>query len=346
MQIGEVIRKYRKQKELTQEEMGERLGVTAPAVNKWENGNSLPDITLLSPIARLLGISLEELLSFREDLTKEEIRALILELGERMKDEGYVRAFRWAKERIQEYPGSEELALSMGQMLNAYRITETPEDPSQYDTAISGRLERSLESGKEENRRSAAGSLFHIYFGKGQYEKAEKYLDYFSEQNPEYKRLKAAVYEKTGRLDEAYQAYEELLYSYYTMVTLVLHNLYSLSLSQGERERAVYLAEKQAQNARLFDMGEYSALAPELELAVLEKDQERCLDLLEQLLESIDGMYAGLCSSPLYEHIKFRKVEEGEEMREFLKKNLQGDAELDFLKDSPRWKKLIGNANP
>ena len=64
MQIGEVIRKYRKQKELTQEEMGERLGVTAPAVNKWENGNSLPDITLLSPIARLLGISLEELLSF------------------------------------------------------------------------------------------------------------------------------------------------------------------------------------------------------------------------------------------------------------------------------------------
>ena len=41
MQIGEVIRKYRKQKELTQEEMGERLGVTAPAVNKWENGASL-----------------------------------------------------------------------------------------------------------------------------------------------------------------------------------------------------------------------------------------------------------------------------------------------------------------
>ena len=41
MQIGEVIRKYRKQKELTQEEMGERPGVTAPAVTKWENGVSL-----------------------------------------------------------------------------------------------------------------------------------------------------------------------------------------------------------------------------------------------------------------------------------------------------------------
>lgn len=38
MQIGEVIRTYRKSKNMTQEEMANRLGVTAPAVNKWENG--------------------------------------------------------------------------------------------------------------------------------------------------------------------------------------------------------------------------------------------------------------------------------------------------------------------
>lgn len=41
MQIGETIRKYRKEKNMTQEEMANRLGVTAPAVNKWENGVSL-----------------------------------------------------------------------------------------------------------------------------------------------------------------------------------------------------------------------------------------------------------------------------------------------------------------
>ena len=38
MQIGSVIRKYRKECRLTQEEMAKRLGVTTPAVNKWENG--------------------------------------------------------------------------------------------------------------------------------------------------------------------------------------------------------------------------------------------------------------------------------------------------------------------
>ena len=40
MQTGEVIRKYRKKRNMTQEEMAVRLGVTAPAVNKWENGVS------------------------------------------------------------------------------------------------------------------------------------------------------------------------------------------------------------------------------------------------------------------------------------------------------------------
>lgn len=40
MEIGAVIRKYRKEKEMTQEEMAGCLGVTASAVNKWENGVS------------------------------------------------------------------------------------------------------------------------------------------------------------------------------------------------------------------------------------------------------------------------------------------------------------------
>lgn len=40
MEMGEVIRQYRKKKGLTQEELAKRLGVTAPAVNKWEKGVS------------------------------------------------------------------------------------------------------------------------------------------------------------------------------------------------------------------------------------------------------------------------------------------------------------------
>ena len=73
MAIGDIIRKYRKNKGMTQEEMAACLGVTTPAVNKWEKGNTLPDITLLVPIARLLGITTDDLLSFKIELADEEI---------------------------------------------------------------------------------------------------------------------------------------------------------------------------------------------------------------------------------------------------------------------------------
>ena len=85
MQIGENIRKYRKAKNMTQEEMAKRLGVTPPAVNKWENGVSYPDITLLAPVARLLDISLDTLLSFQGELTQEEMKNIIAEVDDKLK---------------------------------------------------------------------------------------------------------------------------------------------------------------------------------------------------------------------------------------------------------------------
>ena len=94
MQIGQVIREYRKKKKITQEEMANRLGVTAPAVNKWENGNSQPDIMLLAPIARLLDITLDTLLSFEEELTAEEINNIVYEMDTKLKNENYKEVFK------------------------------------------------------------------------------------------------------------------------------------------------------------------------------------------------------------------------------------------------------------
>ena len=104
MSLGKVIRKYRKIRNLTQEEMAARLGVSAPAVNKWENENSYPDITLLAPIARLLGISLDTLLCFREELTMKEINEIVRKADRRLKEETYDETFRWARKKLEQYP--------------------------------------------------------------------------------------------------------------------------------------------------------------------------------------------------------------------------------------------------
>ena len=47
MQISEQIKNYRKNAGLTQEQVANYLGVSTPAVNKWEKGNTYPDISLL-----------------------------------------------------------------------------------------------------------------------------------------------------------------------------------------------------------------------------------------------------------------------------------------------------------
>ena len=97
MKIGEVIRKYRKERQLTQEETARILGVTASAVNKWENGVSYPDIFLLAPIARLFGISTDTLLSYREDLTPQEIRQALDTIQKTAQKSGFEAAFAWRR---------------------------------------------------------------------------------------------------------------------------------------------------------------------------------------------------------------------------------------------------------
>lgn len=55
--FGQSISALRKQKGWTQEELGRKLGVSAQAVSKWETGQAFPDITLLTEIASLFGVS-------------------------------------------------------------------------------------------------------------------------------------------------------------------------------------------------------------------------------------------------------------------------------------------------
>lgn len=65
--IGKRIVQNRKRLGLTQDQLAEKLGVTAQAVSKWENDQSCPDITLLSQLADIFGISTDELLGHKQE---------------------------------------------------------------------------------------------------------------------------------------------------------------------------------------------------------------------------------------------------------------------------------------
>lgn len=68
--IGEFIQQSRKAKGFTQKDLGDRIGVSDKTISKWENGNSIPDTSILNELCAALDINVNELLS-GEKLTPE-----------------------------------------------------------------------------------------------------------------------------------------------------------------------------------------------------------------------------------------------------------------------------------
>ena len=68
--FGQRFTRLRKQRGLTQEELGEKIGISGQAVSKWENDASMPDISLLVQLSDILGVSLDDLLGKERQLTR------------------------------------------------------------------------------------------------------------------------------------------------------------------------------------------------------------------------------------------------------------------------------------
>lgn len=342
MQIGNTIRKYRKEKGITQKEMANRLGVTTPAVNKWEKGTSCPDITLLAPIARLLGISLDTLLSFQEELTNEEITNLVLEADERLKTSAYDEVFVWAKSIIETYPNCLTLIWQLTAILDAQRLFKQIPDTANYDDYILRCYNRVLESEEEVLRIHAADSLFGYHLRNEQYEAAERYLQYYSTQSTQRKLKQAVIYSKTNRMEEAYKLYEEILFSEYQIINMTLNYLYLLSLQEGKLSKAHLFTDKQQALANLFEMGKYHEVSCKLDLATAEQDVDTVLDTMEKMLASLDDI-TGFSDSPLYEHMDFKKTSRAfsQQLKQDLLNCFRDKETYGFLEGNEQWHKIV-----
>jgi len=107
VKIGKFIASLRRGANLTQEALGEKLGVTNKTVSRWENGNYMPDIEMLTLLSKEFGVSINELLA-GERLSDEEFRAKADEnIAEVAKSNTFSRAERisflkrkWRREHI------------------------------------------------------------------------------------------------------------------------------------------------------------------------------------------------------------------------------------------------------
>ena len=73
MSIGTTIKKLRRERDITQEQLAELLGVSNKTISKWENGRCMPDYSIIDQLCKELGITIAELLD-GEDKEENSIR--------------------------------------------------------------------------------------------------------------------------------------------------------------------------------------------------------------------------------------------------------------------------------
>lgn len=342
MYIGNVIKKYRKEMGLTQEEVANRLGVTTPAVNKWENGNSNPDIELLAPIARLLNISLDTLLSFHENLTDIEIEEIIRKMDKMFSKGGYDKTYEWALKIIKEYPNCNMLIWQVAVLLDSKRIIGECKEPHKYDKQINSWYEMALNDKNEKIQHYAAESLFNFYLRKNDYTMAEKYLNYFSDHDPAKKIYLGRLYKEQGKIEDAYKTLESVILSEYKTLIFAFSIMAVLSIEEDNSAYARLLEEKMRALSCIFDMGKYNEYSPMLNIVCAEKDIDGTFKIVEQLLNNIDSI-GDFRKSKLYRHMEFKNIDSKyiQEIKEKLLEEFRNETNFSYMKGHKDWENLI-----
>lgn len=339
MKINELIRMYRKERHLTQEQVANYLGVTAPAVNKWENGISYPDITLLAPLARILKTDIDTLLSFREELTDMEIDKIIRDITVEISTRGFNQTFEKVSQMIKEYPNCNKLILFTAQLLNAYLLMQDIEDKDKYKKQITAWYEVVAFGEDKELSNMATASLCQDYVVNGEYEEAQKLLDQIPPVGFDKRMIQANLYSKQEKYDEAYKVHEEMVYQNANGVIGSLMQIIQLRCKQKEYEEALIYAKLARNVAENFELGQYIASSSEFMIALEQKNKDESLRLLEEMVSGINELN-GIRQS-LYPHMKIKQDNGLRSMKEMIKKSFEKDEELDFLRNDPMFIRIM-----
>lgn len=344
MRIGEIIRNCRKKENLTQEQVANYLNISAPAVNKWENGISYPDIALLSPLARVLKIDVNTLLAFNEELTAEEVNKFGKEVGEIASKEGYQKAFERGSELIKQYPSCDELILRIASILRLYLVANQIEEKDKYEVKIIAWIELVAASSNEKTASMAKISLSAIYREKKEYEKAQEILDKLPEIEigTDKKIQQILLLEESEKFEEAYCVCEDMLFedAHETLAALFL--IISMLLKENKFSEAEEYTERAKKLVEVFDLGAYQKYALDLDLTKEKQDKEKAIDIIINMVKEAESMDNGT-KSKLYAHRKWRTANSWnkEKYENLVKTRIKKDKTLDFVKDDPRIKLLL-----
>lgn len=344
MKINDIIRTRRQALGLTQEQLAEKLGVSGPAVTKWERGIHYPDITLLPALARTLGVDLNTLLSFQEDLSETEIGLFLNQVCETGRAEGPGAAFALAREKLWEFPNSDLLAYSLAGMLDGLLALSAEEEAEtqSWKDEVEKLYERSLLSADGRVRECACYTLAARCVGRGELERAQMLLDQLSDTHTEKRTLTAALRRKEGRTVDAWKLLEQELFQQAHRTQSTLMKMLLWALEDGETSYVRLLAGRAEQAGAVMELADYAVLSAPLQAALADQDGPRALSLLERILHSL-GIPWDLSKAPLYRHLSTREAaaESQSGLISAILDDMERDPACAFLLETPGYEDLL-----
>ena len=140
--LNETLRPLRLKAGLTQSALAEKLGVSDRAVSRWENGDALPDVTLLPSLAMLLQVSVDALLGMDSLRRQSAIDAALAAVSSAMQQGDAPAAVSAARQALAAWPDEAELMLALSRALMALHTQEAAREALSLCRAADGRPAR------------------------------------------------------------------------------------------------------------------------------------------------------------------------------------------------------------
>jgi len=183
MSIGSTIKHLRREKNITQEQLAEYLGITSRAVSQWECDRTAPDISQLPALCHIFHVSSDTLLGIDIDRSNEEIQNYLDKARGEMRDGKFECCEQTLREAIRKYPKSYAV---MNQLANAIVCVNSRKGIHEYDEVfdfcqrILAECTDSITryealdtlgtaygcAGKQEEMRQLANDMPHVYFSR------------------------------------------------------------------------------------------------------------------------------------------------------------------------------------
>lgn len=349
MKMNTVIQEKRRALGLTQEQVAEHLGVSIPAVSKWETGQTCPDVALLPRLARLLKIDLNTLFSFQETLSQEEIRNICAAITEKGNTDTIAAAFALAEEQLREYPHCEELLQCVTYALQAVvnMPGRTGEEYSVYDEQVNVLLEQLAESTNPAIQNSANFLLANKSIRQGDYDRAQQILDRMpdkqsvTQEMADKQMLQIIIHQYRGNYDEAARELEYALFAAANRLQMLISLYVSLEMTAGNPDHARDVASKGTEFAELFQLWDYTCRVSAYQVALKARDTDEVLALLRKLLTALKHPW-DTAHTTLFRQVEWNISEA--QQQEFLRGllgQLEHDPEYAFLRSDPRFGALV-----